>query len=130
MASSLLRRPVQGTRRIESHPMLPYYLTGTSSGMACMWECSHPRALAIHRSLGSKVTRVHFNHFGSKYGVAADGKLHLFQFGMNTASSSEAYQIVECYKRTLNDFVFVSSSSFIASAGLSSDGRYTNYYHM
>eukprot|EP00118_Oscarella_pearsei_P012894 m.98391 g.98391 ORF g.98391 m.98391 type:complete len:2816 (+) comp36982_c1_seq1:67-8514(+) len=124
MSTTMMRRPVSGVRRIEAHPSLPHYVSGSSDGTAHIWECGHSRSLATHKKLGNRILRVHFNHFGNKYGVATDGgKLHLFQFAMNMGSTVRSYQTLPCQTRSLNDFTFVSSSSFIASAGMSSDGR-------
>ena len=81
----IIRRPVQGVKRIEAHPSLPHCerkmlctgcvkkqrildISGSSDGTAHVWECGHGQPLATHKKLGSRIMRVHFNHFGNKAG--------------------------------------------------------------
>ncbi|TKC34995.1 hypothetical protein EI555_020202, partial [Monodon monoceros] len=57
--------------------------------------------------------------------VDADGYLSLYQTNWKccpvTGSMPKPYLTWQCHNKTTNDFVFVSSSSLIATAGLSTD---------
>lgn len=69
-----------------------------------------------------------FNYQGNKFGVVdADGYISLYQTNWKccplTGTSPKPYLTWQCHNKTANDFVFISSSSLIATAGLSSDNR-------
>ncbi|KAJ7426748.1 DmX-like protein 1 [Willisornis vidua] len=94
----MLKKAINNVRRMASHPTLPYYLTGAQDGSVRMFEWGHAQQIACFRSGGnSRVTRMRFNYQGNK--------------------------TWQCHSKTANDFVFISSSSLIATAGLSSDNR-------
>ncbi|XP_070543555.1 dmX-like protein 2 isoform X2 [Ptychodera flava] len=122
----LLRRPVQGVRRMTSHPTLPYYLTGSVDGSVQMWEWGHSQKLQQHRTSGNypKVTRMHFNPQGNKFGVTDDsGQLCLWQIGSLASAGPKPYLRLQCHNKTISDFVFVGSASLLATAGYSSDNK-------
>uniref|UniRef100_A0A7N9AQC1 Dmx like 1 n=1 Tax=Mastacembelus armatus TaxID=205130 RepID=A0A7N9AQC1_9TELE len=97
-ASVMIKRNINNVRRMTSHPTLPYYLTGAQDGSVRMFEWGHSQQIICFRSPGnSRVTRIRFNHQGNK--------------------------TLQCHNKTAHDFVFVSSSSLIATAGLSTDNR-------
>ncbi|WAR00296.1 DMXL2-like protein [Mya arenaria] len=74
-------------------------MTGNSDGSVRLWEWGHHQPLAQLRPQGSfpKVTKVLFNSHGNKS--------------------------LSCHNKTTSDFVFVGSSSLIATAGHSSESR-------
>ncbi|XP_077989498.1 dmX-like protein 2 isoform X2 [Glandiceps talaboti] len=122
----LLRRQVHGVRRMTSHPSLPYYLTGSVDGSVHMWEWGHSQKLQTHRVAGNypKVTRIHFNPQGNKFGVGDDsGQLCLWQIGTFAAAGPKPYLSLQCHNKTITDFVFVGSSSLLATAGYSSESK-------
>ncbi|KQK77593.1 hypothetical protein AAES_123971 [Amazona aestiva] len=97
-ASVMLKKAINNVRRMASHPTLPYYLTGAQDGSVRMFEWGHAQQITCFRSGGnSRVTRMRFNYQGNK--------------------------TWQCHNKTANDFVFISSSSLIATAGSSSDNR-------
>ncbi|POI22540.1 hypothetical protein CIB84_013712 [Bambusicola thoracicus] len=94
----MLKKAINNVRRMASHPTLPYYLTGAQDGSVRMFEWGHAQQITCFRPGGnSRVTRMRFNYQGNK--------------------------TWQCHNKTANDFVFISSSSLIATAGLSSDNR-------
>uniref|UniRef100_A0AAR2L8Q1 RAVE complex protein Rav1 C-terminal domain-containing protein n=1 Tax=Pygocentrus nattereri TaxID=42514 RepID=A0AAR2L8Q1_PYGNA len=110
--------------RMTSHPTLPYYLTGAQDGSVRMFEWGHSQQITCFRSPGnSRVTRIRFNYQGNKFGIVdADGALSLWQ--TNTSGNTpKPYLTLQCHNKTAHDFVFVGSSSLIATAGLSTDNR-------
>ncbi|XP_048835403.1 dmX-like protein 1 isoform X1 [Brienomyrus brachyistius] len=123
-ASVMIKRNINNVRRMTSHPNLPYYLTGAQDGSVRMFEWGHSQQIICYRSPGnSRVTRVRFNHQGNKFGIVdADGALSLWQTNM-TANAPKPYLTLQCHNKTANDFMFVGSSSLIATAGLSTDNR-------
>nr|XP_021533118.1 dmX-like protein 1 isoform X2 [Aotus nancymaae] len=105
------------------------YLTGAQDGSVKMFEWGHSQQITCFRSGGnSRVTRMRFNYQGNKFGIVdADGYLSLYQTNWKccpvTGSMPKPYLTWQCHNKTANDFVFVSSSSLIATAGLSTDNR-------
>ncbi|KAB5567511.1 hypothetical protein PHYPO_G00233610 [Pangasianodon hypophthalmus] len=123
-AAMLIKRNINNVRRMTSHPTLPYYLTGAQDGSVRMFEWGHSQQIICFRSPGnSRVTRIRFNYQGNKFGIVdADGALSLWQ--TNTSGNTpKPYLTLQCHNKTANDFVFVGSSSLIATAGLSTDNR-------
>ncbi|NXU92453.1 DMXL1 protein, partial [Xiphorhynchus elegans] len=128
-ASVMLKKAINNVRRMASHPTLPYYLTGAQDGSVRMFEWGHAQQITCFRSGGnSRVTRMRFNYQGNKFGIVdADGYISLYQTNWKccplTGTSPKPYLTWQCHNKTANDFVFISSSSLIATAGLSSDNR-------
>ncbi|XP_065730509.1 dmX-like protein 1 isoform X4 [Phocoena phocoena] len=128
-ASVMIKKAINNVRRMTSHPSLPYYLTGAQDGSVRMFEWGHSQQITCFRSGGnSRVTRMRFNYQGNKFGIVdADGYLSLYQTNWKccpvTGSMPKPYLTWQCHNKTANDFVFVSSSSLIATAGLSTDNR-------
>ncbi|KAM9262121.1 dmX-like protein 1 isoform 6-T6 [Morus bassanus] len=128
-ASVMLKKAINNVRRMASHPTLPYYLTGAQDGSVRMFEWGHAQQITCFRSGGnSRVTRMRFNYQGNKFGIVdADGYIGLYQTNWKccplTGTSPKPYLTWQCHNKTANDFVFISSSSLIATAGLSSDNR-------
>ncbi|ELU10253.1 hypothetical protein CAPTEDRAFT_201231 [Capitella teleta] len=123
--SVLTKRPVAGARRMGSHPQLPYYLTGSQDGSVRLWEWGHSQCIAVARQPGSfpKVTRVLFNAQGNKFGVSdVEGSLCLWQVGLGL-NMNKPYLSLKCHNKTTSDFVFVGSSSFLSTAGHSSESK-------
>ncbi|XP_017577320.2 dmX-like protein 1 isoform X1 [Pygocentrus nattereri] len=123
-AAMLIKRNINNVRRMTSHPTLPYYLTGAQDGSVRMFEWGHSQQITCFRSPGnSRVTRIRFNYQGNKFGIVdADGALSLWQ--TNTSGNTpKPYLTLQCHNKTAHDFVFVGSSSLIATAGLSTDNR-------
>ncbi|XP_051508605.1 dmX-like protein 1 [Myxocyprinus asiaticus] len=123
-AAVLIKRNINNVRRMTSHPTLPYYLTGAQDGSVRMFEWGHSQQITCFRSPGnSRVTRIRFSYQGNKFGVVdADGALSLWQTS-TSGNTHKPYLTLQCHNKTANDFVFVGSSSLIATAGLSSDNR-------
>uniref|UniRef100_A0A671L0G7 DmX-like protein 1 n=1 Tax=Sinocyclocheilus anshuiensis TaxID=1608454 RepID=A0A671L0G7_9TELE len=123
-AAVLIKRNINNVRRMTSHPTLPYYLTGAQDGSVRMFEWGHSQQITCFRSPGnSRVTRIHFNYQGNKFGIVdADGALSLWQTS-TSGNAPKPYLTLQCHNKTANDFVFVGSSSLIATAGLSTDNR-------
>uniref|UniRef100_A0A670JJC7 Dmx like 1 n=1 Tax=Podarcis muralis TaxID=64176 RepID=A0A670JJC7_PODMU len=93
-------------------------LTGAQDGSVRMFEWGHSQQITCFRSGGnSRITRMRFNYQGNK--VAS--LLHLIEiFFFNTP---KPYLTWQCHNKTASDFVFISSSSLIATAGQSTDNR-------
>ncbi|XP_007497905.2 dmX-like protein 1 isoform X4 [Monodelphis domestica] len=125
----MIKKTINNVRRMASHPTLPYYLTGAQDGSVRMFEWGHSQQITCFRSGGnSRVTRMRFNHQGNKFGIVdADGYISLYQTNWKccpvTGNTPKPYLTWQCHNKTANDFVFISSSSLIATAGLSTDNR-------
>jgi len=120
-ANILMKRPVTGIRRMDSHPTLPYYLTGSRDGSICMWEWGHQQQISQYQSGHfSKISNLHFSALGNKIcAVDADGCLTMWQ----VSSSSKPYLRLMCHDRGAHDCCFVSSASVLATAGMSSSSK-------
>ncbi|XP_006134554.1 dmX-like protein 1 isoform X3 [Pelodiscus sinensis] len=128
-ASVLIKKTINNVRRMASHPSLPYYLTGAQDGSVRMFEWGHSQQITCFRSAGNtRITRMRFNHQGNKFGIVdADGYICLYQTNWKccplTGSTPKPYLTWQCHNKTANDFVFISSSSLIATAGQATDNR-------
>lgn len=118
--SFLCKRNVPGVRRLESHPTLPYYISGSNDGSVRLWEFGVNQALFNARPANqfSKVTRTRFNAQGNKFGITdSDGFVSLWQlsYGM---TMKKPFMNVKCHAKTAADFTFLgNSSSLLATAG-------------
>ncbi|XP_054842281.1 dmX-like protein 1 isoform X3 [Eublepharis macularius] len=128
-AAIMLKKAINNVRRMASHPTLPYYLTGAQDGSVRMFEWGHSQQITCFRSGGnSRITRMRFNYQGNKFGIVdADGYISLYQTNwkscLHIGSTPKPYLTWQCHNKTANDFVFISSSSLIATAGQSADNR-------
>ncbi|KAK9408333.1 dmX-like 1 [Crotalus adamanteus] len=128
-AAMMIKKNLNNIRRMASHPTLPYYLTGAQDGSVRMFEWGHSQQLACFRSGGnSRITRMRFNYQGNKFGIVdGDGHISLYQTNckgcLYNGSTPKPYLTWQCHNKTASDFVFISSSSLIATAGLSTDNR-------
>jgi WD40 repeat protein len=67
--------------------------------------------------------RVHFDSFGQKFGATdAKGDMHLWRFDSNVVGS-KPFLTLHSHDKIARDFAFLGSSSVIATAGTSGDGR-------
>ncbi|EPY86042.1 Dmx-like 2 isoform 1 [Camelus ferus] len=97
-ASVLMKRNLHNVKRMTSHPVHQYYLTGAQDGSVRMFEWTRPQQLVCFRQAGNaRVTRLYFNSQGNK-----------------------SWQ---CHTKATSDFAFVTSSSLVATSGQSNDNR-------
>ncbi|KAG0202623.1 regulator of (H+)-ATPase in vacuolar membrane [Mortierella sp. GBA30] len=111
----------------ESHPSFPLYLTGHNPdlGYHCvtLWQFGQSNELNYYSGASSKVTRVHFDAYGQKFGATdIKGDLHLWRFDSNILGS-KPFLTLNCHDKIARDFAFLGSSSVIASTGTSGDGN-------
>ncbi|XP_052438398.1 dmX-like protein 2 isoform X2 [Carassius gibelio] len=123
-ASVIMKRNLNNVKRMTSHPIYQYYMTGAQDGSVRMFEWNRPQQLICFRQAGNaRVTRLYFNSQGNKCGVAdGEGFLSLWQVNQ-TSSNPKPYLSWQCHSKSCGDFTFITSSSLIASAGQSHDGR-------
>ncbi|XP_053318196.1 dmX-like protein 2 [Spea bombifrons] len=123
-AGVLIKRNLNNVKRMASHPVHQYYLTGAQDGSVRMFEWNRPQQLICFRQAGNaRVTRLYFNSQGNKCGVAdGEGFLSIWQVNQ-TASNPKPYLSWQCHTKTTSDFAFITSSSLVATAGQSSDNR-------
>nr|XP_014347443.1 PREDICTED: dmX-like protein 2 isoform X3 [Latimeria chalumnae] len=123
-ATILLKRNLHNVKRMASHPVHQYYLTGAQDGSVRMFEWNRPQQLICFRQAGNaRVTRMYFNSQGNKCGVAdGEGFLSLWQVNQ-TGTNPKPYLSWQCHNKSAGDFAFITSSSLIATAGQSNDNR-------
>uniref|UniRef100_A0A8C1Z5S8 Dmx-like 2 n=1 Tax=Cyprinus carpio TaxID=7962 RepID=A0A8C1Z5S8_CYPCA len=123
-ASVIMKRNLNNVKRMTSHPIYQYYMTGAQDGSVRMFEWNRPQQLICFRQAGNaRVTRLYFNSQGNKCGVAdGEGFLSLWQVNQ-TSSNPKPYLSWQCHSKSCSDFAFITSSSLIATAGQSNDGR-------
>ncbi|KAM8972061.1 dmX-like protein 2 isoform 2-T2 [Pelodytes ibericus] len=123
-AGVLIKRNLHNVKRMASHPVHQYYLTGAQDGSVRMFEWNRPQQLLCFRQAGNaRVTRLYFNSQGNKCGVAdGEGFLSIWQVNQ-TSSSPKPYLRWQCHTKTTSDFAFITSSSLVATSGQSSDNR-------
>ncbi|XP_056112669.1 dmX-like protein 2 isoform X1 [Rhinichthys klamathensis goyatoka] len=123
-ASVIMKRNLNNVKRMTSHPIYQYYMTGAQDGSVRMFEWNRPQQLICFRQAGNaRVTRLYFNSQGNKCGVAdGEGFLSLWQVNQ-TSANPKPYLSWQCHSKSCSDFAFITSSSLIATAGQSNDGR-------
>ncbi|XP_013889112.1 dmX-like protein 2 isoform X2 [Austrofundulus limnaeus] len=123
-ASVIMKRNLNNVKRMTSHPIYQYYMTGAQDGSVRMFEWNRPQQLICFRQAGNaRVTRLYFNSQGNKCGVAdGEGFLSLWQVNQ-TSSNPKPYLSWQCHSKACSDFAFITSSSLIATAGQSNDSR-------
>ncbi|XP_020836444.1 dmX-like protein 2 isoform X2 [Phascolarctos cinereus] len=123
-AGVLMKRNLHNVKRMTSHPVHQYYLTGAQDGSVRMFEWSRPQQLVCFRQAGNaRVTRMYFNSQGNKCGVAdGEGFLSIWQVNQ-TVSNPKPYLSWQCHSKTTSDFAFITSSSLVATSGQSNDSR-------
>ncbi|PIO28404.1 hypothetical protein AB205_0186670, partial [Aquarana catesbeiana] len=66
-AGILIKRNLNNVKRMASHPVHRYYLTGAQDGSVRMFEWNRPQQLLCFRQAGNaRVTRLYFNSQGNK----------------------------------------------------------------
>nr|XP_048273570.1 dmX-like protein 2 isoform X3 [Myodes glareolus] len=123
-ATVLMKRNLHNVKRMTSHPVHQYYLTGAQDGSVRMFEWTRPQQLVCFRQAGNaRVTRLYFNSQGNKCGVAdGEGFLSIWQVNQ-TASNPKPYMSWQCHSKATSDFAFITSSSLVATSGQSNDNR-------
>ncbi|XP_073159982.1 dmX-like protein 2 isoform X6 [Lepidochelys kempii] len=123
-AGVLIKRNLNNVKRMASHPVHQYYLTGAQDGSVRMFEWTRPQQLICFRQAGNaRVTRMYFNSQGNKCGVA-DGEGYLSIWQVNQiVSNPKPYLSWQCHTKTTSDFAFITSSSLVATSGQSNDNR-------
>ncbi|KAF6129744.1 Dmx like 2 [Phyllostomus discolor] len=123
-ASVLMKRNLHNVKRMTSHPVHQYYLTGAQDGSVRMFEWTRPQQLVCFRQAGNaRVTRLYFNSQGNKCGVAdGEGFLSIWQVNQ-TAANPKPYMNWQCHSKATSDFAFITSSSLVATSGQSNDNR-------
>uniref|UniRef100_A0A8K9Y419 Dmx-like 2 n=1 Tax=Oncorhynchus mykiss TaxID=8022 RepID=A0A8K9Y419_ONCMY len=130
-ASVIMKRNLNNVKRMTSHPIFQYYMTGAQDGSVRMFEWNRPQQLICFRQAGNaRVTRLYFNSQGNKCGVSdGEGFLSLWQVNQ-TSSNPKPYVSWQCHSKTCGDFAFITSSSLIATAGQSNDSRSVSTLHI
>ncbi|KAF9106062.1 hypothetical protein BGX29_010629 [Mortierella sp. GBA35] len=111
----------------ESHPSFPLYLTGHNPALdypcVTLWQFGQPRELNNYAGTSAKLTRVHFDSYGQKFGATdIKGDMHLWRFDSNVVGS-KPFLTLHSHDKIARDFAFLGSSSVIATTGTSGDGR-------
>ncbi|VDM39617.1 unnamed protein product [Toxocara canis] len=116
----LLKRQVGGIRRMDSHPCLPYYLSGSSDGSIRLWEWGVGQPLFTPRVAGqyAKVTKVVFSANGNKLAaVDGDGLLCLWQASHGLPIRKPFFS-QKCHSKSAADVKFIgTSASVLVTAG-------------
>uniref|UniRef100_A0A0P5RMU8 DmX protein 2 n=1 Tax=Daphnia magna TaxID=35525 RepID=A0A0P5RMU8_9CRUS len=126
--TTLLRKhKVDGVRRMTAHPLLPLYIAGQGDGSVSIWEWGHVGVVCQPRTPGTyaKVNRLRFNSQGNKFG-AADGDGHVALWTLRLGGGSAPHRPFfshQCHSKGTSDFVFLGSSSILATTGHSSESR-------
>ncbi|VDK82754.1 unnamed protein product [Onchocerca ochengi] len=118
----MYKRQVNGIRRLDSHPTMPYYVSGSSDGSIRLWEWGVGQPFFTPRIAGqyAKVTKVVFSYNGSKFAsVDNDGILCLWQTTQGLPIKKPFFN-QKCHSKSAADVRFLGpTSSVLVTAGLS-----------
>ncbi|CAF1387729.1 unnamed protein product [Adineta ricciae] len=113
------RHAIKESRKFANHPVLPHYLTGCADGSVYLLNWSQDTPPRQVREASKRVTKIELSSEGNKFGVAdIDGNLSLHVLSSNR---STAYTRLLTHSKTTNDFVFLDSSTLLATCGSSND---------
>ncbi|VDN05634.1 unnamed protein product [Thelazia callipaeda] len=119
--NSVYKRQVSGIRRLDPHPTLPYYISGSSDGSIRLWEWGVGQPLFTPRIAGqyAKVTKILFCSNGSKFAsVDSDGILCLWQANQGLPVKKPFFN-QKCHSKFASDVQFLGpTSSILVTAGL------------
>ncbi|KAI8085118.1 RAVE protein 1 C terminal-domain-containing protein [Halteromyces radiatus] len=86
---------------------------------AILWQFGQEREITNYYGCRGKVTRIHFDAFGQKFGAGdTTGSLCLWKFDSH-AQPNKPYYTTMCHSKATRDFTFLNSSSLLATAGTS-----------
>ena len=111
-----------------------------------LWLFNHEEAVLNYRKSGARISKIHFNDSGSKFGYCDfGGVLSLWRFNSSPDGLHRPYvvrhntmvihrccwypnnlslslsQALQCHNKRAMDFAFLNAGSFISTAGISSD---------
>ena len=148
-----LHRSVVGVTTLEAHPTLNYCkifssfltlfamhfiktkcdqdLAGMSESpsfesVVKLYQFGQKRELVTYSTAGSSgsITRCRFDPYGTRFGACdMKGDLRLWKFDASQDSLRPSIKL-NCHSAVANDFVFLNSSTLLATAGVSNNGRY------
>ncbi|KAI9202400.1 WD40-repeat-containing domain protein [Polychytrium aggregatum] len=107
---------------IDSHPSLNYYLSPSSetSNSINLYHYGQKKELVSYtfKSAG-RLTKIRFDPFGVRFGATdTKGDLHLWKFDASSQGLAPT-QTLSCHNGPAYDFRYLSSGSFLATAGSS-----------
>ncbi|CAF0735297.1 unnamed protein product [Rotaria sordida] len=113
------RHAIRESRKFANHPILPNYLTGCADGSIYLLNWSHDSTPRQVREANKRVTKIELNNEGNKFGVTdIEGNLSLHVL---SSTRSTVYMRLLTHTKSANDFVFLDSSTLLATCGLSND---------
>ncbi|KAJ7951327.1 Transducin family protein/WD-40 repeat protein [Quillaja saponaria] len=122
------------TRALSSHPLMPFFLVGSSNTHIYLWEFGKDKATATYGVLPAanvpppyalaSVSALQFDHCGQRFASAAlDGTVCTWQLEVGGRSNICPTESSLCFNGHASDVTYFSSSgSIIAVAGNSSNG--------
>eukprot|EP01135_Chromosphaera_perkinsii_P009258 Nk52_evm10s1705 gene=Nk52_evmTU10s1705 len=117
---------------MDSHPTIPLYLTGGVDGAVNLWQFdqTHPlfeysgglSAGGSATSGKSRVTSIKFSDLGNKFGTSdLKGDVTFYRLEAKKNDNTNPFLRINCHSKATNEFLFLNSCGFFASAGISSD---------
>ncbi|XP_065318639.1 uncharacterized protein LOC135926640 isoform X2 [Gordionus sp. m RMFG-2023] len=131
LTNIILKRNETGVRKMTSHPLHNFYLTGGLDGIVKVWKWGEPDCLAKLNdqptSTGSsntsnRVVGLRYSPQGNKLGAMhMDGRVVLYNSSLESYLHSEfSHWNYQCHNKSGVDFTFLGSCTLIATAGSSS----------
>lgn len=102
---------------LQSHPKLPFYFSGGSSGSLLLWQWGVPEAVERYQSVQVRINKIGFNATGSKFAACGDdGQVSVWRFS-KADDSTVPYRTMKCYSARATDIAFLNSGSYFATSG-------------
>lgn len=106
--------------RLTSHPMLPFYVSGSTNGIVALWQYTQPNAIAIYEKTGvdvstqqHRITNVRINTSGNKLcALNSNGFLWLWNLYYN-----RSIEVIQAFSKRANDMVYLNGGSILGTIG-------------
>eukprot|EP00743_Colponemidia_sp_Colp-15_P008961 GILK01009777.1.p1 GENE.GILK01009777.1~~GILK01009777.1.p1 ORF type:complete len:1392 (+),score=301.13 GILK01009777.1:304-4176(+) len=104
---------------LQSHPLLPVYLSGAPDGNLTLWSFGHVYALSQYTGCSARITAIRFNSMGDKFAATeVDGHISLYRFDTRE-ESTVAHHKFPCHSKRASSMAFLNAGSVVATVGIS-----------
>ena len=118
----ILQHGLTHVSRVESHPSMPFYVSGGTDGSVRLWQFEQEQFSCTYGIGGSsKIARIRFDSYGNKFAVLEKrGDVGLWRFGDH--DSGRPFLRFQAHTQA-DGLSFLTSTSFLATGGTAPGSR-------